>query len=71
MTGNCNLISRHNWIYVTYSGRVGHTARSSIKIVKVFRLEQLLTGNSDQISLHICLYVTYSGRGDQSAHSNC
>ena len=41
MTGNSNLISRHNWIYVTYCGRGDQTAHSSGEIVEMPHLMQL------------------------------
>jgi hypothetical protein len=42
MTGNSDLISGQNCIYVTNSGRGYQTAHSSDKIVMIARLDQLL-----------------------------
>jgi hypothetical protein len=42
MTGNSDLISRQNCIYVTHSGRGDQTAHSSDKLVKIPGLDQLL-----------------------------
>jgi hypothetical protein len=42
MTGNNDLISRRNCIYVIYSGSGNHTAHSNDKLVKMPHLDELL-----------------------------
>ena len=42
MTGDCNLISRHNEIYMAYSGRDGETAHDSGRTIKISHLVKLL-----------------------------
>ena len=41
MTDNGDLISGHNWIYATHSGRGDQTAHASIKMVKLSGFKQL------------------------------
>jgi len=42
MSGESDLFSRHNWIYLTDSGTADQTERSSDKMVKITRLKQLV-----------------------------
>ena len=42
MTGYCNLISKDDWICVTYSGRGDQTAHHSGIIIKISHLVKLL-----------------------------
>jgi len=52
MTDTSDLISWHNWIYVTYSRRGDQTAHASIKIVKMSGFQQLMMPLLDSENLN-------------------
>ena len=52
MTGNSDLISGQNCIYVTGSGRGSQAAHSGDKIVEIPRMDQLLVSLLDSKNLN-------------------
>ena len=59
MTGNCKLISRHNWIYATYSGRGDQTAHTVAEIDKISQLDLLIISLSDSEKLGILNFASF------------
>ena len=75
MTGNSDLISGQNCIYVTHSGRGNQTAHSGDKIVKIPRLDQLLISLFDSKNLNFWHFSSggwwLTGNSDLISGQNC
>ena len=78
MTGNCNLISRRKWIYVTYSGRGDQTAHTNGWVVKTPHLQQSVGRELDFKSLeslnfwHLSIAEWWmTGNSDQTSRHIC
>jgi len=66
MTGNSDPISRHNWIYVTYSGRGDQTASDGGKSVNISHLVKLLMPLLESKTLKTSIYDNF-----EVTHGEC